>query len=102
MFHVVVAVNSGAGVVVISAPLPNRSFSNRSLLKVFVHRYLLTDADGAGSVCKIICDPLGFDLAAHLLFLEASLARVSPISPALKKRAKSIELILMDVDGTMN
>jgi 3-deoxy-D-manno-octulosonate 8-phosphate phosphatase (KDO 8-P phosphatase) len=71
------------------------------LLKVFVHRYLLTDADGAGSVCKIICDPLGFDLAAHLLFLEASLARVSPISPALKKRAKSIELILMDVDGTM-
>src|SRR6204780_2632865 len=40
-------------------------------------------------------------MAAHLLFLEASLARVSPISPALKKRAKSIELILMDVDGTM-
>ena len=32
---------------------------------------------------------------------EASLARVSKISPALKKRAAQIKLLLMDVDGTM-
>jgi 3-deoxy-D-manno-octulosonate 8-phosphate phosphatase (KDO 8-P phosphatase) len=34
-------------------------------------------------------------------FMEASLARVPKISPALKKRAAQIKLILMDVDGTM-
>jgi 3-deoxy-D-manno-octulosonate 8-phosphate phosphatase (KDO 8-P phosphatase) len=33
--------------------------------------------------------------------LEASLARLSRISLALKKRAAQIELLLMDVDGTM-
>jgi len=43
-----------------------------------------------------------FTLDSFLLhFLEASLARVSKISPALKKRAANIQLILMDVDGTM-
>lgn len=35
------------------------------------------------------------------LLLEASLARAPKISPALKKRAAQIKLILMDVDGTM-
>ena len=34
-------------------------------------------------------------------FMEASLARFSRISPALKRRAAQIELLLMDVDGTM-
>jgi 3-deoxy-D-manno-octulosonate 8-phosphate phosphatase (KDO 8-P phosphatase) len=34
-------------------------------------------------------------------FPEASLAPVLKISPALKKRASQINLILMDVDGTM-
>ena len=34
-------------------------------------------------------------------FLEASLARFPTISPALKKRASQIRLLLMDVDGTM-
>jgi 3-deoxy-D-manno-octulosonate 8-phosphate phosphatase (KDO 8-P phosphatase) len=34
-------------------------------------------------------------------FQEASLAPVLKISPALKKRAAQISLILMDVDGTM-
>jgi 3-deoxy-D-manno-octulosonate 8-phosphate phosphatase (KDO 8-P phosphatase) len=33
--------------------------------------------------------------------MEASLARAPKISPALKKRAAQIKLILMDVDGTM-
>src|SRR5437868_15432366 len=33
--------------------------------------------------------------------MEASLARFSRISPALKRRAAQIELLLMDVDGTM-
>jgi 3-deoxy-D-manno-octulosonate 8-phosphate phosphatase (KDO 8-P phosphatase) len=33
--------------------------------------------------------------------LEASLARLPKISPALKKRAAQIKLLLMDVDGTM-
>jgi 3-deoxy-D-manno-octulosonate 8-phosphate phosphatase (KDO 8-P phosphatase) len=33
--------------------------------------------------------------------LEASLARFPKISPALKKRATKIKLLLMDVDGTM-
>ncbi|HKN16090.1 MAG TPA: HAD hydrolase family protein [Candidatus Sulfotelmatobacter sp.] len=33
--------------------------------------------------------------------LEASLANFKRISPALKRRAKQIELLLMDVDGTM-
>jgi 3-deoxy-D-manno-octulosonate 8-phosphate phosphatase (KDO 8-P phosphatase) len=33
--------------------------------------------------------------------VEADLARFSRISAALKKRAKQIELLLMDVDGTM-
>ncbi len=33
-------------------------------------------------------------------FMEASLARFSRISPALKRRAAQIELLLMDVDGT--
>ncbi len=32
--------------------------------------------------------------------MEASLARFSRISPALKRRAAQIELLLMDVDGT--
>ena len=35
------------------------------------------------------------------IFMEASLARAPKISPALKKRAAQIKLILMDVDGTM-
>jgi 3-deoxy-D-manno-octulosonate 8-phosphate phosphatase (KDO 8-P phosphatase) len=34
-------------------------------------------------------------------FQEASLARAPQISPALKKRAAQIKLLLMDVDGTM-
>jgi len=34
-------------------------------------------------------------------FLEASLAGVRNISAALKKRAAQIQLLLMDVDGTM-
>jgi 3-deoxy-D-manno-octulosonate 8-phosphate phosphatase (KDO 8-P phosphatase) len=34
-------------------------------------------------------------------FLEVSLARFPKISSALKKRAARIELLLMDVDGTM-
>jgi 3-deoxy-D-manno-octulosonate 8-phosphate phosphatase (KDO 8-P phosphatase) len=34
-------------------------------------------------------------------FLEASLAGFPKISPALKKRAAQIKLLLMDVDGTM-
>jgi 3-deoxy-D-manno-octulosonate 8-phosphate phosphatase (KDO 8-P phosphatase) len=34
-------------------------------------------------------------------FLEACLARLPTISPALKKRAAQIEILLMDVDGTM-
>src|SRR5580658_1032214 len=43
-----------------------------------------------------------FTLNFHLRFsLEASLARIPKISPALKKRAARIELLLMDVDGTM-
>jgi 3-deoxy-D-manno-octulosonate 8-phosphate phosphatase (KDO 8-P phosphatase) len=33
--------------------------------------------------------------------LEASLASFTRITPALKKRAKQIEVLLMDVDGTM-
>ena len=33
--------------------------------------------------------------------MEASLARAPKISPALKKRAAQIKVILMDVDGTM-
>jgi len=33
--------------------------------------------------------------------MEASLARFPRISPALKKRAAQIKLLLMDVDGTM-
>jgi 3-deoxy-D-manno-octulosonate 8-phosphate phosphatase (KDO 8-P phosphatase) len=33
--------------------------------------------------------------------LEASLARLAKISPALKKRAAQIRVLLMDVDGTM-
>jgi len=33
--------------------------------------------------------------------VEASLASFSKISPALKQRAKQIEVLLMDVDGTM-
>jgi len=36
-----------------------------------------------------------------ILSQEASLARVLKISPALKKRAAQISLVLMDVDGTM-
>jgi len=36
-----------------------------------------------------------------ILSQEASLARVLKISPALKKRAAQISLLLMDVDGTM-
>lgn len=36
-----------------------------------------------------------------LLYLEASLAHFPRISLALKKRAAQIELLLMDVDGTM-
>src|SRR5580693_4477493 len=35
------------------------------------------------------------------IFLEASLIRSRKISPALKKRAAQIKLLLMDVDGTM-
>ena len=35
------------------------------------------------------------------VFLEASLNRFSSISPALKKRASRIRVLLMDVDGTM-
>jgi 3-deoxy-D-manno-octulosonate 8-phosphate phosphatase (KDO 8-P phosphatase) len=43
-----------------------------------------------------------FNLDSHVPFLlEASLARLPKISPALKKRAARIELLLMDVDGTM-
>jgi 3-deoxy-D-manno-octulosonate 8-phosphate phosphatase (KDO 8-P phosphatase) len=38
---------------------------------------------------------------AFTSLLEASLVRLSKISPALKKRAARIELLLMDVDGTM-
>src|SRR5437667_6939860 len=34
-------------------------------------------------------------------FLEAHLADFAKISPALKKRAAQIKLLLMDVDGTM-
>lgn len=33
--------------------------------------------------------------------MEAQLARAQKISPALKKRAAKIKLLLMDVDGTM-
>jgi 3-deoxy-D-manno-octulosonate 8-phosphate phosphatase (KDO 8-P phosphatase) len=36
-----------------------------------------------------------------VFLLEASLARFPKISPALKKRAAKITLLLMDVDGTM-
>jgi 3-deoxy-D-manno-octulosonate 8-phosphate phosphatase (KDO 8-P phosphatase) len=36
-----------------------------------------------------------------LTSVEASLARFPKISPALKKRAAQIKLLLMDVDGTM-
>jgi 3-deoxy-D-manno-octulosonate 8-phosphate phosphatase (KDO 8-P phosphatase) len=35
------------------------------------------------------------------VFLEASLARSLKISPKLKKRAAQIQVLLMDVDGTM-
>jgi 3-deoxy-D-manno-octulosonate 8-phosphate phosphatase (KDO 8-P phosphatase) len=44
---------------------------------------------------------MDFNLNSLCLFLEVSLARVSKISPALKKRAAQIKLLLMDVDGTM-
>jgi 3-deoxy-D-manno-octulosonate 8-phosphate phosphatase (KDO 8-P phosphatase) len=40
-------------------------------------------------------------LIVIIFILEAYLARVLKISPALKKRAALITLILMDVDGTM-
>jgi 3-deoxy-D-manno-octulosonate 8-phosphate phosphatase (KDO 8-P phosphatase) len=50
----------------------------------------------------LACDRLIFNLDSHLpILLEASLARSPKISPALKKRAARIELLLMDVDGTM-
>jgi len=46
--------------------------------------------------------PLLFYPRLSLVFpLEASLARVFKIAPALKKRAANIQLLLMDVDGTM-
>src|ERR1700726_5347790 len=45
---------------------------------------------------------LGFALNFSLpSFLEAYLANFSKISPALKRRAAQIKLLLMDVDGTM-
>src|ERR1700726_419293 len=45
---------------------------------------------------------LGFALNFSLpSFLEAYLANFSKISPAVKKRAAQIKLLLMDVDGTM-
>jgi 3-deoxy-D-manno-octulosonate 8-phosphate phosphatase (KDO 8-P phosphatase) len=45
---------------------------------------------------------LGFSFNVFLLsFLEAYLADFAKISPALKKRAAQIKLLLMDVDGTM-
>jgi 3-deoxy-D-manno-octulosonate 8-phosphate phosphatase (KDO 8-P phosphatase) len=40
-------------------------------------------------------------LGLRLSFLEAALVRVPKISPALRKRAAHIDLVLMDVDGTM-
>jgi 3-deoxy-D-manno-octulosonate 8-phosphate phosphatase (KDO 8-P phosphatase) len=46
-----------------------------------------------------VYDQLGFDLISYLV--EVSLAGFPKISPALKKRAAQIEVLLMDVDGTM-
>ena len=43
-------------------------------------------------VCKLNSD---------LSYSGGFLARVSNISPALKKRAAQIKVLLMDVDGTM-
>ena len=45
--------------------------------------------------------PLPLDCLLLLFLLEASLARDLKISPALKKRAAQIKVLLMDVDGTM-
>ena len=44
--------------------------------------------------------PFALD-SVFTIFLEASLARAPKISPAIKKRAAQIKVILMDVDGTM-
>jgi 3-deoxy-D-manno-octulosonate 8-phosphate phosphatase (KDO 8-P phosphatase) len=43
----------------------------------------------------------GFSLNSYFLSSEVSLPRSPRISPALKKRAAKIKLLLMDVDGTM-
>ena len=43
----------------------------------------------------------GFSLNSYFLSSEVSLAGSPRISPALKKRAAKIKLLLMDVDGTM-
>src|ERR1700694_1538705 len=44
---------------------------------------------------------LDYNLNSLCPLLEVSLAAVFKISPALKKRAAQIKLVLMDVDGTM-
>src|ERR1700739_391611 len=50
---------------------------------------------------QVLRRPPDSSFTLSLTFVEAQLPPISKISPALKKRASQIKVLLMDVDGTM-
>src|ERR1700739_3890991 len=50
---------------------------------------------------QVLRRPPDSSFTLSLTFVEAQLSPIARISPALKKRAAQIKVLLMDVDGTM-